>query len=320
MPSKKSLTGESGRESNNMNSSFELRMCGNYYELVHEGEKFLTSAGCPDPAADARLLLFFVMGWNLTDYALQGGQPCENDKAEKFLRLVERRMAREPVQYITGTASFFGYDFHVTPDVLIPRFDTETLVESVLPHIKSGDRILDMCTGSGCIAITIFLMSANAGKTVSVTASDISVAALDMARENAAALGAQITAVRSDLFERILGTYDIITVNPPYIETDVIGTLDPEVRLFEPHLALDGSNDGLTFYRRIVREAGDYLAPGGLLALEIGFDQSEAVEELMRAESFANVRTVRDLSGNARCVLGYAAENAADAACGLENI
>ena len=138
-----------------MNSSFELRMCGNYYELVHEGEKLLTSAGCPEPAADARLLLFFVMGWNLTDYALQGGQPCENDKAVRFLRLVERRMAREPVQYITGTASFFGYDFHVTSDVLIPRFDTETLVESVLPHIKGGDRILDMCTGSGCIAITI---------------------------------------------------------------------------------------------------------------------------------------------------------------------
>ena len=114
--------------------------------------------------------------------------------------------------------------------------------------------------------------------------------------------------------------YDIITVNPPYIETEVIGTLDPEVRLFEPHLALDGSDDGLAFYRRIVREAGNYLAPRGMLALEIGFDQSEAVEELLRAESYANVSTVRDLGGNARCVLGYAAENAAPAACGLEII
>ena len=161
-------------------------MCGNYYELVHEGEKLLTSVGCPEPAADARLLLFFVMGWNLTDYALQGGLPCEDDKAEIFMHLIERRMTREPLQYITGTASFFGYEFHVTPDVLIPRFDTETLVESVLPHIKSGDRILDMCTGSGCIAITIYLLSADAGKDVSVTASDISEAALDMARENAA--------------------------------------------------------------------------------------------------------------------------------------
>ena len=320
MPSKRSLTGESGRENNYMNSSFELRMCGSYYELVHEGEKLLTSAGCPEPAADARLLLFFVMGWNLTDYALLGGQPCENDKAERFMRLVERRMVREPMQYITGTASFFGYEFHVTQDVLIPRFDTETLVDAVLPHIKSGDRILDMCTGSGCIAITLFLLSANAGKAVSVTASDISAAALDVARENAASLGAQIRAVRSDLFERIEGTYDIITVNPPYIETGVIGTLDPEVRLFEPHLALDGSDDGLTFYRRIIREAGNYLAPRGILALEIGFDQSEAVEELMRAESFTDVCTVRDLGGNARCVLGYAAENAASAACGLENI
>lgn len=320
MPSKRSLTGESGRESNNMNSSFELRMCGNYYELVHEGEKLLTSAGCPEPAADARLLLFFVMGWNLTDYALQGGLPCEDDKAERFMHLIERRMTREPLQYITGTASFFGYEFHVTPDVLIPRFDTETLVESVLPHVNCGDRILDMCTGSGCIAITIFLLSANAGKSVSVTASDISEAALGVARENAAVLGAQIRAVRSDLFERIEGTYDIITVNPPYIETEVIGTLDPEVRLFEPHLALDGSDDGLAFYRRIVREAGNYLAPQGMLALEIGFDQSEAVEELLRAESYANVSTVRDLGGNARCVLGYAAENAAPDACNLENV
>lgn len=279
-----------------MNSSFELRMCGNYYELVHEGGKLLTSAGCPEPAADARLLLFFVMGWNLTDYALQGGLPCEDDKAERFMHLIERRMTREPLQYITGTASFFGYEFHVTPDVLIPRFDTETLVESILPHVKSGDRILDMCTGSGCIAITIFLLSANAGKSVSVTASDISEAALGVARENAAVLGAQIRAVRS------------------------VGSLDPEVRLFEPHLALDGSDDGLAFYRRIVREAGNYLAPQGMLALEIGFDQSEAVEELLRAESYANVSTVRDLGGNARCVLGYAAENAAPAACNLENV
>lgn len=319
MPLKRSLTGESGRESDSMNSSFELRMCGNCYELVHEGEKLLTSAGCPEPAADARLLLFFVMGWNLTDFAARGGQPCEVDKKEKYLRLVERRMTREPLQYITGTAPFFGYDFHVTPDVLIPRFDTEILVESVLPHIKNGDRILDMCTGSGCIAITLFVESANAAKAVSVTASDISEAALGIAGGNAAALGAQIKTVRSDLFERIEGTYDIITVNPPYIETEVIGTLDPEVRLFEPHLALDGSDDGLALYRRIVRDAGRYLVPGGLLAFEIGYDQSEAVEELMRAGSYVNVSTVRDLGGNARCVLGYAAQTA-QAVCGLENI
>ena len=319
MPLKKSLTGESGRESNNMNSSFELRMCGNYYELVHEGEKLLTSAGCPEPAADARLLLFFVMGWNLTDFAAGGGEPCDDDKKVEFLCLVKRRMTREPLQYITGTAPFFGYDFHVTPDVLIPRFDTEILVESVLPHIKNGDRVLDMCTGSGCIAITLFLESANAAKTVSVTASDISEAALGIARDNAAALGAQIKTVRSDLFERIEGTYDIITVNPPYIETEVIGILDPEVRLFEPRLALDGSDDGLALYRRIVRDAGRYLVSGGLLAFEIGYDQSEAVEELMRAESYVNVSTVRDLGGNARCVLGYAAQTA-KTVCGLENI
>ena len=307
MPSSRSLTGESGRESDCMNSSFELGMCGNYYELVHEGEKLLTLAGCPEPAADARLLLFFVMDWNLTDYAAQGRQPCPDEKKEEYARLITRRMTREPLQYITGTAPFFGYDFRVTPDVLIPRFDTETLVESVLPYIKNGDRLLDMCTGSGCIAVTLFLEAANEGKSISVTASDISGAALGIAGENAAALGAQITVVRSDLFERIEGTYDIITVNPPYIETEIIMTLDPEVRLFEPRLALDGSDDGLIFYRRIVREAGEHLVSGGLLALEIGSAQSEAVEELMRDESYANVRTVRDLGGNARCVLGYAA-------------
>lgn len=289
---------------NVMNAHLELGLCRNFYELVHTGEKLLSLAGCPESGADARLLLFFVMGWDLSEYALHGSSPCSPEKREVYADLIERRMRREPVQYIMGYTAFYGYDFYVTPDVLIPRFDTETLVEAVLPCVKNGDRILDMCTGSGCIPIVLYLELTRSGRHVTITASDISEAALLVAEKNAARLGAEITILKSDLFERIQGSYDIITVNPPYIETEIIGTLDPEVRLYEPNLALDGCEDGLFFYRKIVEEAGRYLAPGGLLALEIGADQSSAVEALMRDALFGDVRTVRDLAGNDRCVLG----------------
>lgn len=289
---------------NVMNAHLELGLCRNFYELVHTGEKLLSLAGCPESEADARLLLFFVMGWDLSEYALHGSSPCSPEKREVYADLIERRMRREPVQYIMGYTSFYGYDFYVTPDVLIPRFDTETLVEAVLPCVKNGDRILDMCTGSGCIPIVLYLELTRSGRHVTITASDISEAALLVAEKNAARLGAEITILKSDLFERIQGSYDIITVNPPYIETEIIGTLDPEVRLYEPNLALDGCEDGLFFYRKIVEEAGRHLAPGGLLALEIGADQSSAVEALMRDALFGDVRTVRDLAGNDRCVMG----------------
>ena len=289
-----------------MDVNAEFAECRTFFEMAGSGERLLDAAGCPEPAADARILLFHVMGWNLTDYASGGRSVCDREKKEAYARLIERRMGREPVQYIVGTAPFFGYDFRVTPDVLIPRFDTEVLVDEVLSVLKDGDRILDMCTGSGCIAVTLALEMARRGRTVSVTASDISQAALHVAAENAERYGVQITTVHSDLFERIEGTYDIITVNPPYIEADVIRTLDPEVRVYEPLLALSGKEDGLYFYRKIVAGAKRYLSPGGLLALEIGADQAGAVEELMRGASFDRIRTIRDLSGNDRCVFGNA--------------
>lgn len=277
-----------------------------YQEIYRKACGILLEAGCREAQTDARQLLFYVADLDLSSYALRMNEKVPEDISKRYLETVARRSAREPIQYITGEAPFFGYTFYVTPAVLIPRFDTEILVEEALRYVKPDSHILDLCTGSGCILLTI-LAECNRmyGDTCEIkgTASDVSEDALFVAKSNADRLRIEANFILSDLFNNICGTYDIITTNPPYIPTEIVAGLEPEVRDHEPNLALDGKEDGLFFYRKIANEAGAYLREGGRLIMEIGFDQGEAVMQLLDKAGYTDVKCIKDLSGLDRVVM-----------------
>jgi len=218
--------------------------------------------------------------------ALSKEKVLYKDIAEKAVVICRKRVEEgAPLQYLLGKANFYGKDFIVDDRVLIPRFDTEILVEQALKAIGEREvRVLDMCTGSGAIAITIDLNS-----NAEVTASDVSKEALEVAKRNNDELFASVTFVESDLFEKIESKYDLIVVNPPYISTKDVLTLDHEVKDYEPRLALDGGVDGLDIYRKIAKEYKNYLNENGVLMLEIGIGQKEAIEEL-----FGTVEFIKD--------------------------
>ena len=227
------------------------------------------------------------------------------EQIRTYRSMITKRASRIPLQQILGSQEFMGLDFFVNEHVLIPRQDTETLVELVLQEQQSTEKkLLDLCTGSGCIAISLAVK----GGYESVTATDLSEEALKMAERNAKAHQKEIIFRQGDLFSALpqseAGTFDIITSNPPYIPTAVIATLEPEVREHEPMMALDGTEDGLKFYRQIAKKAGTWLKPGGVIYLEIGYDQGEAVSGLLREAGFDKVRVVKDLPGKDRVVCG----------------
>ena len=193
-----------------------------------------------------------------------------------------------------------GYPFYVDEHVLIPRQDTETLAEEALKVLKPGMQVLDLCTGSGCILISLMKMCEG----LYGTGSDISEEALEVARKNACRLEVNATFIRSSLFEHISGRYDLIVSNPPYIRTSVIQELQEEVRLHDPFIALDGKEDGLYFYREIIKAGGGYLKPGGYLMFEIGYDQGTEVASLMEKHGYRNIMVKKDLEGLDRVVSG----------------
>lgn len=294
-----------------------------YRELYEKGCAALAAAGIEEAGLDARLLIEYVCGTNRNDLLVHGDRPVEQEQEEIYLQLIAKRGSRIPLQHLTGEQDFMGLTFRVNEHVLIPRQDTEILVEEVLKELHDGMRILDMCTGSGCI-LTSLLHYSNDCQGVGV---DISEDALAVARENAARLlGSESSSsrdvvlwagnlfqkeedscavfVQSDLFENITEKYDFIVSNPPYIRSDVIPTLMPEVKDHEPVQALDGTEDGLYFYRRIVSEGRAYLVRGGKLYFEIGHDQAEAVSGLMRDAGFLEVTVVKDYAGLDRVVYG----------------
>lgn len=288
-----------------MNEDRMLRTDGSYGSLYREAEKILREAGIPDAESDARLLLSFASGLDLAHLYAKMGEEMPERTRERFLEDLSRRKAHVPLQKITGTADFCGLTFSVRGEVLIPRQDTELLAVLSVSRIremeraKKSVRVLDLGTGSGCLAIAIKKFCPGAD----VTASDVSPAALDAARENAQNVGVEIRLVKSSLFQDLPEVYSIIVSNPPYIRTSVIGELMEEVRLHEPRLALDGGPDGLFFYREIVRESGRHLEPGGWLCLEIGYDQGPAVSELLKMAGFSEVSVRKDLSGLDRVLL-----------------
>lgn len=281
------------------------------YDLLNEGSAALLQAGDSDGENDAKLLLFEAFHLDLVHFLMDRLRPLseQDEQVQEQIRtyrsMITKRASRIPLQQILGSQEFMGLDFFVNEHVLIPRQDTETLVELVLQEQQSTEKkLLDLCTGSGCIAISLAVK----GGYESVTATDLSEEALKMAERNAKAHQKEIIFRQGDLFSALpqseAGTFDIITSNPPYIPTAVIATLEPEVREHEPMMALDGTEDGLKFYRQIAKKAGTWLKPGGVIYLEIGYDQGEAVSGLLREAGFDKVRVVKDLPGKDRVVCG----------------
>ncbi|MGN0334519.1 MAG: peptide chain release factor N(5)-glutamine methyltransferase [Lachnospiraceae bacterium] len=264
------------------------------------GKNELKEAGIAEYETDAWLLLEAAFSCSRNDLYLRGDNAVEETGRGVYLEYLDQRKKRVPVQYILGTQEFMGLEFAVTPAVLIPRQDTEVLVETAMKQLKAGDRILDMCTGSGCILISLL-------KRVKGTAgvgADLSAAALKIAEKNAEKHEADAQFVQSDLFENVEGSFEMIISNPPYIASGEIGTLQPEVRDMEPRMALDGRKDGLFFYRQMIPETKKYLKTGGWLMFEIGYDQGTAVSEMMEQSGYRQVSVIKDLAGLDRVVAG----------------
>ena len=307
------------------------------FELLTQGTECLERAESPDAGNDAKLLLLEAFGLDMTHFLLNRMQKMPEDQrvsecVEKYREWIARRAKRVPLQQILGSQEFMGMEFFVNEHVLIPRQDTETLVELVLErecrnerqneqpdehecenhgkiqrNIQHKKRVLDLCAGSGCIGISLAVL----GGFEYVAEADLSEEALKVTRKNVERLvqgaGTSVECFHGDLFSAIpdgAEPFDILVSNPPYITTKVIEGLEPEVRDHEPMMALDGTEDGLLFYRRIAKEAGRVLAPGASVYLEIGYDQGEAVSELLREQGFMEIEVHKDLAGNDRVVCG----------------
>lgn len=264
-----------------------------YGDILSYGKKYLEASHIADFESDAWLLFSYCVNMNRMDYIMkmrENAPDCIKQAYEVFL---SKRVKGVPVQYLLGTQSFYGYNFFVNENVLIPRADTEILVEEVLKLSDKNAKVLDICTGSGCIAVSLKLERND----LVLSAADISQPALEVARLNADYYNADISFYHSDLFDSIEDKYDVIVSNPPYIETEEISYLESNVKDYEPRLALDGGYDGLRFYERIFKCASTYLNPLGYLAVEIGYNQADAVRRLALKKGFDNIRVIKDLNG-----------------------
>ena len=273
-----------------------------YREAINLGEKVLNMADVADAKIDAWLLLEMVCKIDRSFYYLHMEDEVAEEQLSEYEIALRKRAEHVPLQYIVGEAEFMGLKFKVNSNVLIPRQDTETLVEEALKVVKPGMKVLDMCTGSGCVLISIL-------KNVHGTGGygyDISKQAINVAKDNAKLNDVPAIFERSNLFEDVADeTFDVIVSNPPYIRSDEIPFLMPEVSEFEPHEALDGKEDGLFFYRKIIQESPDYLTDGGYLLFEIGYDQGWAVSSMMKEAGFEDVCVKKDLARNDRVVCGH---------------
>lgn len=273
-----------------------------YREAIVLGEKNLQQADIADAKTDSWLLLAMACKIDHTYYYMHIDEEMSEEQVREFEVLIRKRAERVPLQYITGEQEFMGLTFHVNSNVLIPRQDTETLVEEALKVIKPGMKVMDMCTGSGCV-LTSILKNAHDVEGIGY---DISKQAINVAKENAKFNEVPAVFERSDLFEDVVeNDFDVIVSNPPYIPTDVVATLMPEVSQFEPREALDGKGDGLYFYSKILEQCKNYMKQDGYILFEIGCEQGDAVSTMMRLAGFSEVHVIKDLARNDRVVMGH---------------
>ena len=272
-------------------------------KIYKEGVAALTEAGIAEAALDAWYLLEYVTNISGASYYGDPERELTEGQVRQYRDCIARRKSRIPLQHITGEQEFMGYSFYVNEHVLIPRQDTEVLVEEAIKVVRAGTpgmKVLDMCTGSGCILLSLLKLCPG---TVG-TGCDISEDALKVAKRNSERLEVAAEFVQSNLFEHIEEKYQLIVSNPPYIRTAVIKELQEEVRFHDPRIALDGREDGLYFYRKIIEEGKRYLEDGGFLMFEIGHDQGSDVSYLMGESGYKDIKVKKDLAGLDRVVTG----------------
>ena len=279
----------------------------NYSKVYENGLQKLSAAGISEAALDARLLLEFITGHDRNTLLAHPDTPVSDEDNARYDALLEKRASHVPLQQLTGSVGFMGIDFIVNDKVLIPRPDSECLVEEAMRFTHDGSDILDLCTGSGCLILSLMHYKNNC-RGVGV---DISGDALMIARRNAEALeasgglnGGTVSFIEGDMFETANKDqkFDVIISNPPYIRSSDIENLMPEVRDHEPKIALDGGDDGLTFYRRIAAGAPSHLSRDGMVFCEIGYDQAEDVTAILSTAGFCDITIIRDYAGNDRVV------------------
>lgn len=280
-------------------------------EVLAAARRRLAGAGIRDAAGDARTLLMGLLDLTPTSFVTESGRSMDEAERRAVDAALDRRIAREPVHRILGRRAFSRLDLVLSPETLEPRPDTEILVDALAPYAEKivgatgGCRILDLGTGTGAICLALLDLVPGA----TGVGADLSAGALETARRNADINGVadRFEAVESDWFAAVTGAFDIIVSNPPYIVRSVVGTLDDEVRLHDPMLALDGGEDGLDAYRAIAAGAGAHLRENGLVAYEIGYDQKDEVTAIMREKGFSRIEAIKDLGGNDRALVFIAA-------------
>ena len=270
-------------------------------EMTNLFLKMLSDAKIEDGRNKYFILTKKILNYSKEYILIHGNEDVELEEFEKLEMYINKLIEGIPVQYLTNEQEFYGNKFYVDDNVLIPQPDTEILVEEAISIIKNGDKVLDLCTGSGAIGISLKKKFADK---INVIGTDISKEALRVAKMNADANRVSVEFVESNMFDKIVeNDFDLIVSNPPYIETNVIKTLSKEVQN-EPHIALDGGSDGLDFYRIIVKEGKDYLKSGGYLIIEIGFNQRDEVINLLKENNYLDIYSKKDYSGNDRIVVG----------------
>lgn len=277
-----------------------------YRNAFEQGKNLLSQKEITDCEIDARLLLEFVCKTDRNALYIYGDRELSSEQENQYFSLINKRAEHIPLQHLTNVQNFMGIDFYVNGDVLIPRQDTEILVEEALLVTHDGDRVLDMCTGSGCIILSTMCYKND----IIGVGVDISEAALSVAKKNYESLAAsgringKAEFIQSDMFSGVEGQFEVILSNPPYIKTSDISELSDEVKEHDPFLALNGGEDGLDFYRCIAQEAEQYLLPEGYLIVEIGYDQGTAVKDIFEKAGYDNVEIIKDLAGLDRVVKG----------------